>query len=502
MKLSTNEGKQRQIDRDKLRKLGYIQELDRSAGIFSTFAISFSVISVLSGLIILYGFSFHDKGAYGLIPWIIVGFFQLIVAFSLGEIASCYPVAGGIYEWTNILGNRSIGWFNGCISLIGWIACTLGVNFGLGIFILKLIGFRTTVPMTFAACFIIVALQTLIGFSEIKKVIKINYFGVGVHIAGVLAIFILMLIFSDQHVSWQTITTGGNLDNFHISYFISPLLMAAWTLMAFDSSATISEECINPSKTVPYGMIASVAISVICGIMILIGLGSNSYTNLDIKGAGGEVAIQIFTVILGSTMAKFLSVILIMAQFNCGLAAQTVTVRILYAFSRNNGLPFSKIFKIVSEPTGTPIFSILLCGIIQLVTCLGVSLLTVTPSIGIVPADALPIITSISTIGIYMSYAIVMIFSIKKRRKIRRDKGCFYLGKSGIVLNLVTLLWTSIIALIMLFFLNSNVTKTFLGVILILIIYYMVKMRNDLKLERKKLSESELLIIESRRGLE
>lgn len=500
--IGNNHKKQLQIDRQELRKLGYIQELDRSAGIFSNFALSFSVISILTGLITLYGFSSVGKGGYEFWSWIIVGAFQLVMAFSLGEIASCYPIEGGVYEWTNIIGNNSIGWFNGCISLIGWVACTTGINFGLSEFILEFLGIETSMKVVLFICFIIVLLQTLISFSGIKIITKINNFSVGLHIVGVLAIFILLLTFSDHGIDWQKISMKNAFENFNIVYYIPSLLMTAWTLTAFDASASISEECINPTKTVPYGMIAAVTVSIICGCLILFSLGQNASVLDNMQDVGGKVSLHIITRILGTTVSNFLSIILISAMFSCGLASQTATVRVIYASSRNNALPFSEIWKRVPENYGTPIFSIVLCGVIELILSFIVSVSVGDPTVKNIPANALPIITSLSTVGIYTSYAIVMIFAIFNRKIIARDKGHFYLGKYGFVLNIISFLWATSVAIIMLLFYDINIAKTFLICMFVLLVYYYLHMRKILKYKSKKLSESELLRIEGMRGLE
>ena len=56
--------------------------------------------------------------------------FALVVAASLGQIASAYPTAGGLYHWSSILGGRGWGWVTAWINMLGLIFVVASVNFG------------------------------------------------------------------------------------------------------------------------------------------------------------------------------------------------------------------------------------------------------------------------------------------------------------------------------------------------------------------------------------
>ena len=93
----TREDKIKQ-DVSDLHRLGYAQELFRSMGGFSNFAISFSIISILTGAVILYDYGLAWAGtAAVMIGWPLVTIFVLAIAASMAELASAYPTAGGLY---------------------------------------------------------------------------------------------------------------------------------------------------------------------------------------------------------------------------------------------------------------------------------------------------------------------------------------------------------------------------------------------------------------------
>jgi amino acid transporter len=496
---------QLQMDRENLRKMGYIQELDRSIGIFSNFSLSFSVISILTGLITLYGYSQEGTGMFLFWTWPFVGVFQLIMAICLGEIASCYPVAGGVYKWTNILGNSHLGWFNGWISLLGWVACTTGINYGLSEFVLAYLGYTAYGDTALIIIFLmIITLQTLISILGIKLVTKINDISVGLHIFGVIAISMLIIIFAGNNINLGIFSLEKFTLDFQTTNFIPALLMSAWTLTAFDASANISEECINPSRTVPYGMLLSVLVSIIFGSLLLFSLGQATLVTPNLHG--NSIVLYVIGNVLGPTLSRFFGLILIMAMLACGLASQTVTIRIVYAFSRDNGFPYSNLWKIIHRKYGTPVFSALLCAALETVLILLLGLISLLLGLFHLQSQAdlgrgLPTITSLSTVGIYFSYTIVTGCALLKRDKIKSERVEFQTGKFGYAVNIVSFLWAITISVVILFYCNLTTTIFFMIFVVSLALCYLFYMRKVLEYEYRQLSESELLQIENMRGL-
>ena len=125
-----------QQDMQDLHKLGYAQQLFREMGGFSNFAISFSIISILTGAILLYGYGLGFAGpiinTYG---WPMVSFFVLAIAASMAELASAYPTAGGLYFWAHRLGGHRWAWVTAWFNMLGQIMITAGIDFAAAIYI-------------------------------------------------------------------------------------------------------------------------------------------------------------------------------------------------------------------------------------------------------------------------------------------------------------------------------------------------------------------------------
>src|SRR5499425_2082243 len=119
-----------QEDTRDLHRLGYAQQLFREMGGFSNFAISFSIISVLTGAILLFGFGLRFAGpTVSSIGWPLVSVFVLIIAASMAELASAYPTAGGLYFWAFRLGGARWAWVTAWFNMIGQITITAGIDY-------------------------------------------------------------------------------------------------------------------------------------------------------------------------------------------------------------------------------------------------------------------------------------------------------------------------------------------------------------------------------------
>src|SRR4051812_6172681 len=123
-------------DTEQLHALGYAQELRRGMRTFSNFAVSFTIISILSGCLTLFGFAMNVGGpAIMTLGWLVVGGFVTLVALGMAEVASSYPTAGGLYYWAAKLAPESgrdpakWSWFVGWFNLIGQVAVTAGIDF-------------------------------------------------------------------------------------------------------------------------------------------------------------------------------------------------------------------------------------------------------------------------------------------------------------------------------------------------------------------------------------
>ena len=114
-------------DEQDLARFGYKQELKRSLGVFSSFAVAFSYISPSTGIFALFFLGLTTVGGVFIWSWPIVAIGQLIVALGFAELSSHYPVAGSVFQWTKYLAGKSYSWFTGWIYLFAGILTVASV---------------------------------------------------------------------------------------------------------------------------------------------------------------------------------------------------------------------------------------------------------------------------------------------------------------------------------------------------------------------------------------
>ena len=203
-------------DEQLLHKLGYAQELFRAMGGFRNFAISFTIISILAGCLTSYTIAFEHGGPIAVTwGWLLVGLMSTIIALAMAEIASAYPTAGGLYYWASKLGSPGWGWATGWFNLIGQIAVTAAIGYGLATFaqvlfdvLVQLLGAherlvrsvvqRVDVYILYVA-FLLAAV--LINVFDIRITSGLNMISAWWHMVGVALIVGVLIIVPDQHQS-------------------------------------------------------------------------------------------------------------------------------------------------------------------------------------------------------------------------------------------------------------------------------------------------------------
>ena len=202
-------------DRADLSKFGYAQELFRNMGGFSNFAISFNIISILTGAVTLYGYGLEMGGPLEMtLGWPLATIFSLAIAMSMAELCSAYPTSGAMYHWAADLGGPAWGWFVAWYNIAGMIAALAGIDYSCAQFILPFLGIETSPSNLFWMFGFILLNQSLLNLYGVRLIALLSDVSVTVHIAGVLAIVAALLYYAPQQpVSFlfQAVKATGGL---------------------------------------------------------------------------------------------------------------------------------------------------------------------------------------------------------------------------------------------------------------------------------------------------
>src|SRR4051794_28450188 len=365
-----------------LHSLGYAQELRRRMSLFSNFAISFSIICILAGGVTSFQLGFAAAGGASIgIGWPLACLFSLIVACSMGQIASAYPTAGGLYHWASILGGRGWGWATAWINLLGLVFVVASVNVGVYTLALNLLGplvgldpSAYGVGTQIVAVILITASQALFNHLGIRVTTLLTDFS-GYLIFAVAIVLTAALLASAPSLDFSRLVTFANFTGTNFPgdaasavwpnavplwvAFALGLLLPAYTITGFDASAHTSEETVNAQRSVPRGMINAVVWSAVFGYVMVCSFVLAMPNTTEGAKQGANV---FFWVMDQSSMAKGLKDLLyvgvVLSNYLCALAGMTSFSRMVFAFARDGGLPFSQALRRVSPTYRTPVNAI------------------------------------------------------------------------------------------------------------------------------------------------
>jgi len=421
-------------DERELADLGYKQELHRGWSSFTNFAISFTIISVLAGCFTNFSFAWNAGGPAGIsIGWPILCAFVLLVAFSMAELTSAYPTAGGPYWWAAKLGGPAWSWFTGWFNIVGLVGIVAGVGYGAAFFLqatLSLYGVdvfginfatantSTILHETFLLFLIILLLYTVVNIFADRALALFNNISVGWHVIGVLVIIALVAFVPSHHQSVSFVFgqrlnntgfNGGSTSGLFFWLYILPLgfILTMYTQTGYDASAHTAEETRGAAKAAAQGVWRSVFYSAIAGWAVLLAL-LFAATHVDAINKAGGGSIPVIETGLASWAAKFVLIICTVGQLFCGAAGLTSASRTWYAFSRDRGMPGWAVFRRLTQRK-VPLYAVLAVSIASLI-------ITIPAYFG--SKAGVPwayfAITAICTVGLYLAYIIPVYLRLRK----------------------------------------------------------------------------------------
>ena len=451
-------------DAEHLQKLGYAQQLLRDLGGFQSFALSFSIISVLTGAITLYGYGLKFGGPRQMLAgWPLVTVLTLAIAASLAELASAYPTAGALYHWSSHLGGRGPGFFTAWLNTIGQFAITAGIDYGLAEFLAAMLGWSGR-PRTLLLCAGLLASHAALNHLGVRLVARLNELSAWGHILGV-AVLVGALGMLAPHQPLQFLVTTHAADGHGVPYSFSVgLLLACWTFTGYDASAHACEETHDPTRNAPWGIFLAVAVSGVVGYALLLAV-TLSIGDLPAAVAADNPFIFVLNSALGARLGNALVCLAMAAMWFCGLASVTSNSRMLFAFARDGGLPFSQRLATVSPRFRSPHLAVWVSALAALAVALW--------------ADAYSAMVALSTIALYASYGLPIFFRLRARQRLA--PGPWNLGAFSPLVNFVALVWIAVAAALFALPPNQLAGGTFAGCLAALALYWRFHMRARFK---------------------
>jgi amino acid transporter len=414
--------------------MGYAQELSRRMGGFSNFAISFAIICILAGGITSFGQGLSAAGGASIgIGWPVGSLFAIVVALAMAQIASAYPTAGGLYHWSSILGGKGWGWATAWVNLLGLIFVVASVDVGVfslfrDLIVVQIFGVDVSgwgYWQQVIGVVILLATQALFNHFGIRITTLLTDFSGYLIFAVAIVLTITLLAFAPSLDFSRLFTftnytgeTGGNVwpaSESLLQAFLVGLILVCYTITGFDASAHTSEETRNAASAVPRGMLQAVLWSALFGYILV----CSFVLAMPNVAEGASKGFGVFAWLMASSsMPAMLRAVLffgiVIANYLCALAGLTSTSRMLFAFARDGGLPFSNVLKSVSPTYRTPVPAIWVGAVLALAATLY--------------ADAFAVLAAGCAVFLYISYIMPVAAGLLVEGKTWNEKGPFNLG--------------------------------------------------------------------------
>lgn len=406
-------------DKKILHSMGYAQELQRSMSKFSNFAISFSIICILSGGINSFAQAISSVGGAGAgIGWITGCIISGMFALSMAQIASAFPTAGGLYHWGSILGNRFWGWLTAWLNLLGLITVLGAINIGTAYFFAgtfgPMFGFTGTDWQVVGFVAVITIVQAIFNHIGIKATTFLTDIS-GYIIFATTAVLVLACLWFAPALDLSRLWTftnysgevGGNVfpksDNMFYLFLLC-LLLPVYTITGYDASAHTSEETTNAAHSVPQGIVSAVIWSSLVGWVMICAI-TLAIPDLNVAaGQGWSMFFATMDAIMPASLKMVLYFFILITQLLCGLATVTSASRMLFAFSRDDGVPgISKALATVSAKYRTPV------NAIWLATALCILYVMLALSIKVGETSIYVIVVNSTLVFLFLSFTIPLV---------------------------------------------------------------------------------------------
>ena len=460
----TDPSAQRHVDAEQLRRFGYAQQLLREMGGFGSFALSFSIISILTGAVTLYGHGLRFGGPLTMtVGWPLVALMTLTVAASLAELASAYPTAGALYHWAALLGGPGWGFLTAWQNTLGQFAITAGIDYGLADFLAPMLGLPASRGYVIALYALILFSHAVLNHVGVRAVAILNWLSAWYHVVGALGLVAALAWLAPKQPVDFLLTRFTDQPYPYGYAFAIGLLQAQWTFTGYDASAHITEETIDPTRNAPWGIVLSVAVSGVVGFCMLVAV-TLAIGDLPAAARAPNPFIFVLQSALGLALGNALLWVVMGAMWFCGLSSITSNSRMLFAFARDGGLPRSPWIAEVSPRYHSPHVAIWVSSAAAFAVALW--------------SQAYAVMVALSTTALYASYALPIFLSVRRRLSGQApSRGPWHLGRFSLLVNLAALAWIAVITVLFVLPPNELAGYTFTGSLLALLVYWRSYMR-------------------------
>ena len=418
-----------------LARYGYEQTLKRGFNLWSVFALAFAFISPIVALYGIFALSFAAGGPAFWWGFVLVLAGQMLVALVFAELASIWPLAGGVYQWSRQIMGNGFGWFAGWAYMWTLVIAMSAVAYGAAGFLAAIFGVQDPSPLTLVLFALGVTIIGTLANTAGRRVLKLMvYLSIAAEIIGSIIIGTILLLFYRENsfsVLFDSFGTAGD-DSYLFGPFLAAVAFIGWAFVGFESAGAMAEEVEDPNRDVP----KAVLLSLICVALIVMYAGLAiilAIPNIGevVAGNVGDPITDTLAAKLGTGISTPLFAVIVIGFLASFMALQASVSRVIFAFARDRALPASGFLGRLATEDRLPINAILLTSVVTTALFL------------LANSDIYGTLVSFTTGGFYVAFLFPLLAALIARLTGRWRPGRFSIGGAGLIVNLLAVVWVA-----------------------------------------------------------
>jgi amino acid transporter len=416
-------------DAAQLASLGYRQQLTRAVGLWQNFTVGFTYLSPIAGVYPLFAYGLATAGPafFWTMPIVVVG--QLVVLLTFSEIASQYPIAGGIFQWTKRLVGPRYAWLSGWLYTWALLVTVASIAFSSSGYASQLFGYTNTHLATVICAAAVILICSAVNLAGIRRLAFVSSIGTVAELIATVGLGIYLLIAVSHRGIGAIFHSYGAGSGGYTGAFLAAALFSVWIFYGFEACGDIAEEVKNPSQKIPRAMRMTLGVGSVASAIITIAfiLAVPSITAV-ISGKDADPIGTILTNAFGSGGSKVVLAVIVFAFISACMSVQAAATRLVFSYARDGMIVGSRPLSNVHPRFHMPPGAVAVTAVIPIV-------------ITLLPTATVARIITFAVVGIYVGFQSVVLASLIARRRGWRPAGAFTLGKWGPAVNLVALVY-------------------------------------------------------------
>ncbi len=418
-----------------LARYGYEQTLKRGFDLWSVFALAFAFISPIVALYGIFALSFAAGGPAFWWGFVLVLAGQMLVALIFAELASIWPLAGGVYQWSRQIMGNGFGWFAGWAYMWTLVIAMSAVAYGAAGFLAAIFGVQDPSPLTLVLFALGVTIVGTLANTVGRRVLKLMvYLSIAAEIIGSIIIGTVLLLFYRENsfsVLFDSFGTAGE-GSYLLGPFLAAVAFIGWAFVGFESAGAMAEEVEDPNRDVP----KAVLLSLVCVALIVMYAGLAiilAIPNIGevVAGNVGDPITDTLAAKLGAGISTPLFAVIVIGFLASFMALQASVSRVIFAFARDRALPASGFLGRLATEDRLPINAILLTSVVTTALFL------------LANSDIYGTLVSFTTGGFYVAFLFPLLAAMIARLTGRWRPGRFSIGGVGLIVNLLAVVWVA-----------------------------------------------------------